>query len=201
METISKIAKLRRGRVIFHNVFQLSERIWICTWREKQERGERKTILNFTLSTAPPPPLNSLPAIMCLQPSTKPPGAAAPGTAGIALRTGTCSLHLKYSWCFSPCSARNYIKERGRWMSDPCIWHLISATSDLGFDLVSLSQSLRKQSLLSSLNKFMHWRTIYLPWQFYYSEQWAFLVVPYFGFSLSSHVDKQKRSVWQLKQG
>lgn len=68
-------------------------------------------------------------------------------------------------------------------MSDPCLWHLISATSDLGFDLVSLSESLRKQSLLSSLNKFMSWRTIYLLWQFYDSEQWAFLVVPYFGSS------------------
>ena len=41
-------------------------------------------------------------------------------------------------------------------MNDPCISLLISAASDLEFDLVSLSESLRKQSLLSSLNKFMH---------------------------------------------
>lgn len=110
------------------------------------------------------------------------------------------SLHLKYRWRLFPCPEPSSIKERGRWMSDPCIWHLISAASDLGFDLVSLSESLRKQSLLSSLNKFMHWRTIYLLWQFYYSEQWAVLVVQYFGFSLSFHVDKQKHSVWQLKR-
>lgn len=99
-------------------------------------------------------------------------------------------------WLFFPCSERSYSKERGRWMSGPCIWHLISATSDLGFDWASLSESLRKQSLLSSLNKFMPWCMIYLLWQFYYSEQWAFLVPRYFGFSFSSHVYKGKHSVW-----
>lgn len=46
------------------------------------------------------------------------------------------------------------------------------------------------------LNKFMHWYTIYLLWHFYYLEQWAFWVRQYFLFFLSSHVYKQKHSVW-----
>lgn len=123
-------------------------------------------------------------------------------TSGIAT-SGNCqhpecwdlSVHLNYSGLF-PCSALTYIKARGRWMSDPCIWHLISAPSDLGFDWVSPSESLRKQSPLSSLNKLVPWCAIYLLWQFYYSEQWAFLVAQYFGCSLSSHIYKQKHSVW-----
>lgn len=109
------------------------------------------------------------------------------------LRPRPCHLIIADS---VPCSEPSYIKERGRWMSGPCIWHLISAASDVGFDLGSLSESLRKQSLLHSLNKFMHWRTICLLWHFYYLEQWAFSVRQYFGFSLSSHIYKQKHSVW-----
>ena len=144
MEIISKIAKLK-SRVIFHDVFKsfslgLSETDSLLMWRKSSY------ILPYPLSSPFKILLPSSSFFSCAQtPAGLLPQALLSMPRG--LRPRPCLLIIADS---VPCSEPSYIKERGRWMSGPCIWHLISAASDVGFDLGSLSESLRKQSLLHS---------------------------------------------------